>query len=313
MNSMVTCPLLQAVRSRIDLHDLGFEGDIFTWRNNNFRVEGYIRERLDRAVATPSWCERFPGYKVVHGCPEKSDHRPVVLHLDGGRPVRRRHMHDPVKRFEARWLLEEDCDVRVSNAWEVARVRAEANVQQCMKMINAELQDWSHNILGDLAKRIKKLKLQLEECRREAISESTIRREQVLRFKLDRLEEQQDTMWRQRAHVNWLIYGDRNTKFFQSFASERKRRNAIKRLKKEDGVVVEGEEGLQALVTNYFSSLFTPVAGVSHGDFLHHITPKVTSQMNDFLMAEFTAEEVEAALKSIGDRSGREASRRKAA
>lgn len=31
------------------LTDLGFEGDVFTWRNNNHNCEGYIRERLDRA------------------------------------------------------------------------------------------------------------------------------------------------------------------------------------------------------------------------------------------------------------------------
>ena len=43
-----------------DLKDLGFEGDVFTWRNNNYHVEGYIRERLDRAVATPEWHARFP-------------------------------------------------------------------------------------------------------------------------------------------------------------------------------------------------------------------------------------------------------------
>lgn len=33
------------------LHDLGFEGDIFTWRNHNHNAEDYIRECLDRAVA----------------------------------------------------------------------------------------------------------------------------------------------------------------------------------------------------------------------------------------------------------------------
>jgi hypothetical protein len=34
-----------------------------------------------------------------------------------------------------------------------------------------------------------------------------------------------------------------------------------KKLKGEDGAVVEGEEGLKALVTNYFLSLFTPMVG----------------------------------------------------
>ena len=38
--------------------------------------------------------------------------------------------------------------------------------------------------------------------------------------------------------------------------------NTIKKLRKEDGEVVEGEEDLKALVTNYFFSLFTSVAGL---------------------------------------------------
>jgi endonuclease/exonuclease/phosphatase family metal-dependent hydrolase len=70
-----------------NLNDFDFEGDVFTWRNNKYRVDGYIRERLDRAVANPEWCARFPNYKVVNGCPAHSDHRPVLLSVDG--PSRR--------------------------------------------------------------------------------------------------------------------------------------------------------------------------------------------------------------------------------
>lgn len=33
------------------LQDLGFEGDMFTWQNHSHTEEGYIRERLGRAVA----------------------------------------------------------------------------------------------------------------------------------------------------------------------------------------------------------------------------------------------------------------------
>lgn len=33
------------------LHDLGYEGDVFTWWNHNHVAENYIRERLDRACA----------------------------------------------------------------------------------------------------------------------------------------------------------------------------------------------------------------------------------------------------------------------
>jgi hypothetical protein len=49
--------------------------------------------------------------------------------------------------------------------------------------------------------------------------------------------------------------------FFHAHASERKKKNTIRRLKGDDGVVLEGEEGLKALITNTFSSLFTSMAG----------------------------------------------------
>jgi hypothetical protein len=84
-------------------------------------------------------------------------------------------------------------------------------------------------------------------------------------------------------------------------ATERKKHNTIKKLRREDGVVVEGEEGLQALVTNYFSGLFTPMAGTNPEQVLSNIQPRVSDLMNEHLMAEYSGEEVRKALDSIGD------------
>lgn len=194
-----------------------------------------------------------------------------------------------LQRFEASWLLEEGCDSTVREAWEGA---AGPGVRQKLGVVVRALNTWSREVLGDLWRRIKKLKGELERVRREPISESQVRKEQTINFKLERLQDQEDLVWRQRAHGNWLTQGDRNTKFFQAYASERKKKNAILKLKREDGVVVEDEEGIKNLVTNYFTSLFTPVAGDDANDILDHISPKVTPQMNDFLAAEFTPQEV---------------------
>jgi hypothetical protein len=35
------------VLEECEQHDLGYEGDAFTWRNNSHKAEDYIRERLD--------------------------------------------------------------------------------------------------------------------------------------------------------------------------------------------------------------------------------------------------------------------------
>ena len=74
---------------------------------------------------------------------------------------------------------------------------------------------------------------------------------------MDRLEEQIDLYWRQRAHTNWLRFGDRNTTFFHNACSSQRRRNRIGKLQKEnEGWAVEELEK-QELATNYFPQLFS--------------------------------------------------------
>lgn len=126
-------------------------------------------------------------------------------------------------------------------------------------------------------------------------------REHFLKEKLERLESQKDIYWRQRAHVKWLEYGDKNTAFFHAFASERKRRNNISKLKREDGSWVEGEERLKDHIAGYFYNLFTSTTDQNNDAILQTITPKVHQGMNEALCAEYTEEEVRRALFSIGD------------
>lgn len=71
-----------------------------------------------------------------------------------------------------------------------------------------------------------------------------------------------DLSWRQRSHANWLKRGDRNTKFFHAFASERRKRNFLKKLRRDDGVWVEGDVRFKEMIPSYFfSSLFTSSTG----------------------------------------------------
>ncbi|KAJ1295804.1 hypothetical protein BS78_01G250800 [Paspalum vaginatum] len=210
---------LQALED-CELHDLGFVGDAFTWRNHHFSASNYIKERLDRAVA------------------------------NGGAADRSYQPGDVMRKFEARWLEEEDCCTRVEEAWKLL----------------GDLWTWDREVLGELERRIRNAKRELERCRRRSISQVQVDREHILRYKLERLQDQLHVYWKQRAHAAWLTKGYRNTKFFHSYASERKRRNHIKKLKDDAGGV-----------------------------------RRVTLEMNDSLLAPFSGEEVWAALESIGD------------
>ena len=109
-----------------------------------------------------------------------------------------------------------------------------------------------------------------------------------------------NVFWEQRAHVNLLEKGDKNTKFFHSWCSER-RRNRIGKLKKEDGGWVEDEVEKQEFISNHFVQLFRAGAMGDIHRLLQAVSPKVTVDMNENLMRVFSPEEVKAALDSIGD------------
>lgn len=83
-----------------DLSDLGFTGDVFTWRNHHHNSEDYIKERLDRAVANGEWRARFPCVSVHNGDPYHSDHRPVIISTEKAER-RRGGMGEKLFSFEA--------------------------------------------------------------------------------------------------------------------------------------------------------------------------------------------------------------------
>uniref|UniRef100_A0A8I6YYK3 Endonuclease/exonuclease/phosphatase domain-containing protein n=1 Tax=Hordeum vulgare subsp. vulgare TaxID=112509 RepID=A0A8I6YYK3_HORVV len=172
------------------LHDLGFVGDPYTWRNNNHDAQQYIRERLDRAVATPEWCRRFLEYRVVHGNPRHSDHRPVIVHLDheSFRQRTRKHREGGSFKFEASWMTEEACGAVIENDWKRETLARGGTVVQALQGVAGDLQHWSRTSLGDMERRIAKIKKEVEICRQPALTQDTVTRERILRYKLERLE-----------------------------------------------------------------------------------------------------------------------------
>ncbi|KAK1650817.1 hypothetical protein QYE76_068622 [Lolium multiflorum] len=284
-----------------DLEDLGFVGDPFTWRNHSHRADSYKKERLDRAVANLGWRSHFPAYKAINGDPRHSDHRPLIVVME---PEYHCSISSGVveqPKFEARWLEEEQCEEVVQNAWHLALLTGDPAIASAIKRVGLELHSWSKDILGDLQNRIKKAKKDLNRCRKKDISPEQVSLEQLLRYKLERLQDQKNVYWKQRAKAHWLKDGDQNTSFFHACASERRRVNMLKKLRNDDGGWVEGDEELRSFITNYYQSLFSSTAGTREAELLCNVSPVVTPDMNAYLKIPFSLDEIKDALNSMGD------------
>ena len=96
------------------------------------------------------------------------------------------------------------------------------------------LQDWSHKKFGNVIKEINKSRSRLEEL----ISMNADRKE--IWEETDRMNEllyREQMLWMQRSRVAGLREGDRNTLFFHRKAVWRARKNRIKSLVDDTGVM----------------------------------------------------------------------------
>ena len=103
-------------------------------------------------------------------------------------------------------------------------------------------------------------------------------------------------MWRQRSRVAWLSEGDRNTHFFHLRASNRRRKNLIKALEKQDGQLTEELTEMQQMALDFYKTLYTSEGVEGLEDVLQHVPSKVTAAMNEMLMAPYKEDEVKKAL-----------------
>lgn len=99
-----------------DLTDLGFTGERFTWSNQRLEPST-IKCRLDRFCGDSIWREFAPHAQIQHLTFSGSDHLKIILRLRcrvQGREGRRRR---PC-RFNAHWMLKEECEKVVRDGWE---------------------------------------------------------------------------------------------------------------------------------------------------------------------------------------------------
>lgn len=114
---------------------------------------------------------------------------------------------------------------------------------------------------------------------------------------LDSLLEAEETYWAQR--VTWLKEGDRNTKFFHSRASYRRRRNRIAGLENDYGEWrSEGHEVID-FIGFFIQNLYTSEAN-EEVEFQFEGWPStIPEEMQQHLAKEFTSAEVEITLQQM--------------
>ncbi|XP_040945782.1 uncharacterized protein [Gossypium hirsutum] len=112
--------------------------------------------------------------------------------------------------------------------------------------------------------------------------------------------EKDESYWEQRARINWLKMGDRNTSFFHKQASQRRRQNRIHKLQGEDGRATEEWKNMEEIARSYFLRLFSTGGQHNFENILTGIRRCISEEDNIKLNARFTKDEIREALSGMG-------------
>ncbi|XP_019266683.1 PREDICTED: uncharacterized protein LOC109244105 [Nicotiana attenuata] len=293
-------PFIQCIMD-CELIDPGYSGSIFTWCNG-WCPEKRIWKRLDRVLINQEWLNLFDSTSVNHLIRTGSDHSPLFV-------IAKTTHREPIKyfRFLDFWTKEADFSRVVEQAWNM-EVQGSPMWKFHMKLKNTckKLSEWSRNTLGNIFDKIEELEHKVEEMETNIIADNS----EVNRAGLNqanallvRAYKKEESFWKQKSGVKWFVEGEVNSKFFHSVVKGRKKRLTLKKMRKEDGTWVEGDEEIAHEAISFFQNQFTRENFDNDFSVLGCIPTIIDDADNEKLIAVPTMEELKDVVFSMSSQS----------
>ena len=122
-------------------------------------------------------------------------------------------------------------------------------------------------------------------------------------FCFDEVHKNEELFWAQKARTSWLQLGDKNTRYFQTVANVRRKRNEISKIKDNQGNWWWRGEGKERVFIEDFKSRFSAYVRPSQdslANFIDIIVSCKSNEQNDNLNRPVLDAEVFEAVISIG-------------
>ncbi|GJX77610.1 reverse transcriptase, partial [Tanacetum coccineum] len=190
-----------------ELFEIPSKGLAYTW--NNKRMDGEnVRERIDNALGNDSLIEAFPYQSLTHLPLIGSDHSPL-LYQTCSRPKKK---HKKFK-FESMWTLESSCEDAIWDSWSMSNSNNEIeSLRQNLTSCAVALNSWSRRHFGNNKQIIGEITNELAYLQSLPPTNENGSRQRLLLSKLEETWLREEMFWHQRSRVNWIKYGDQNSR-----------------------------------------------------------------------------------------------------
>ncbi|KAK1324520.1 hypothetical protein QJS10_CPA01g00703 [Acorus calamus] len=171
-----------------------------------------------------------------------------------------------------------------------------------LRRLQEPLRQWNRRVIGDLPIRVAKAHEQLlqlmeweqhvtPDCRHVNRLEATFKN-------FEALQRQLEIFWAQRARVQWVCEGDRNSKFFHTKLQRRRTRNRITEILTMQGQKLEDSEEIRSHALEYFSEHWASKIEQLTIVPIDLIPQRVPDDMVDDLIRPFSMLEIEEQRRS---------------
>jgi len=273
-------------------------GNPFTWKN---RIHNQmIYERLDRAIARNDWITLYPDSIIRHGTFSCSDHCPIIMTAFS--PIHRRK-HLPF-RFQNYWCQYRQLDPIVDKQWQVHDQGTKMfKLAQKLKRTKIHIKTWARNFLGNNHQ-----KLMLNAQKVDQIESLLVHQPHSIRLNswMQRMLRQREKLllynqkyWGTLKRQEWLVHGDRNSRFFQQQANTRRKKKLICKLKDACGIWLDNPQAIADKFVQDYSTRFLSGSNINRYSTERMLDTSITEAENRQLIRIPDMCEVKEALFSI--------------
>ncbi|XP_010424324.1 PREDICTED: uncharacterized protein LOC104709399 [Camelina sativa] len=203
--------------NELSLIDMEFKGNNFTWKRGRV-VNTFIAKRLDRVLCCAHTRLKWQEASVIHLPFLSSDHAPLYVQL----------------------CLEVKSDPR-------------------RRPFRFELKRWNKEVFGDVQRREEQLVQVIQDVHDLldiSQTDDLLAKEDSLLQEFEVALAQEELIWFQKSRETWIVFGDRNTRYFHISTIIRRRRNRIEMLKNDEGIWISDLKDLEGLVVSYYKMLY---------------------------------------------------------
>ncbi|XP_058751102.1 uncharacterized protein LOC131624142 [Vicia villosa] len=284
------------------LHHLPTIGSFFTWSNGR-KGNQLTEKRLDRVMCNLDMIDTCPNI-VCHTLNRiKSDHFPLLYTCDFERDKFKSQF-----KFLKMWSLNDDYEKLIGDVWKTKVYGCPMYIlDRKLRLLKGKLKDWNKHKFRDVKERVVKAEKALNDIQRNiglsGYNDWLEVEEAKAQHDLEKALILEEAFWKEKENIKWHFEGDKNTKFFHTYAKIKKKNNIIASLNVNDTVTTDSKV-IELYLINHFSALFNQNMLLQDSGLIQRVIPcLINDNTNAMLTLDPSEEEIYHAVMNLNSDS----------